>query len=65
MLVRQVSHFDVDSTVIAVADLEIFERGVQQVGWYIHSPPPKVVRRAAKRGKKILRVLFSGQEALS
>ena len=25
-----------------------FERGVQQVGWYIDSAPPKAVRRAAK-----------------
>ena len=49
-----------------------FERGVQQVGWHIHSAPPKAVRRVAKwrsvrtkRGKKNLRVLFSDQEALS
>ena len=42
-----------------------FERGVQQVGWHIHSALPKAVRRAAKRGKIFLRVLFSDQEALS
>ena len=49
-----------------------FERGVQQVGWHVHSAPPKALRRAAKRrsvrakrGKIFLRVLFSDQEALS
>ena len=48
------------------------DRGVQQVGWHIHSAPLKAVRRAAKWrsvhaecGKKNLRVLFSDQEALS
>lgn len=33
---------------ITVADLEILIGGF---GWYIHSAPPKAVRRAAKRGK--------------
>ena len=48
------------------------ERGVQQVGWHVHSAPPKALRRAAKRrsvrakrGKIFLRVLFSDQEAVS
>ena len=48
-----------------------FERGVQQVGWHIHSAPPKAGRRVAKwrsvrakRGNFFRRVLFSDQEAL-